>query len=117
MAEIRWHTTWRHNAPALGKKLGLPEFAVHVPDYVYNGRYSGKNRDWWKYELAEKVVVEEKRALIWTDDHIDLRVTDPQKRALRRLAEDRVLMVWPKELDGLTHADLGRIRQFLDTAQ
>jgi hypothetical protein len=61
-AEIRWHTTWQHDAQNLADLVGLPKFPVadapEAPrDGVPNGELTAaRMRDglpaWWKYGAA-----------------------------------------------------------------
>lgn len=62
LAEIRWLTTWGHDANReLRRLLNLPEFPVV-------GTPSGAAA-WWKLPLAQQVALEH-RPLVWTDDDL-----------------------------------------------
>ena len=91
--EIRWHTTWQHEALKVGQVLGLPEFAVQdCPEWEQvcaNGSALAADLvrqcmpPWWKYPAAERIVAEEKRKLIWIDDDIDYEISRRTRAALR----------------------------------
>lgn len=76
-AEIRWHTTWQEEALDFGDAVGLrsfkvvlsPEFHEYGPRFVAQQIAAGKPK-WWKFPAAERVIDEEKRPLLWTDDDI-----------------------------------------------
>ncbi|TDC59556.1 hypothetical protein E1258_17650 [Micromonospora sp. KC207] len=119
-AEIRWHTTWQHDAANLAHLLGLPDFPVqHCPGFtahqqdVAGAVPTALNGVWWKLPAAERVVGEEGRALLWTDD--DARwpeLRDSAAAALGRLVPALVLA--PQTHLGLTRKHLHRIDTFLD---
>jgi|SRR5690242_3889824 len=113
-AEIRWHTTWQHDAQNLAKVLGLPEFPVQdAPEYSAWFGVRDRRDDWWKLPAAERVVGVEGRALVWTDD--DLRFPTPAEgRAIDALRQaGRVLMISPNDRTGLTPKHLRQIDEFL----
>lgn len=81
MVEIRWLTTWGHDANrSLRHLLELPEFPVAgEPAYA---------EAWWKLPCAVRAAQDE-RPLIWTDD--DLDYSEPAR-------------AWAAKLDALTIA-------------
>lgn len=95
--EIRWLTTWAHDANrSLRQLLELPEFPVAgEPDYA---------GAWWKLPCAVRAAGE-KRPLIWTDDDLDYSDT-----ARRWAADLGTLTIAPDPAVGLTPADLDAIR-------
>ena len=107
--EIRWHSTWQHEAPLVGKLMGLPEFEVQeCPEFgSYQDNGSALASDlikacmppWWKYPAAERVVTEEKRPLIWIDDDIDYQISRGARDALRGL--HRLRLVCPSQGTGI----------------
>lgn len=107
-AEVRWHTTWQHEAVEVERLLGLPSLAVaEAPEYAGVGVYAAKavregKPPWWKLPAAERVVTEEGRPLIWTDDDI--------KTALRDYRMAPSLRICPQQNIGLTPAHLAIIR-------
>lgn len=116
-AEIRWHTTWQHDAvTTLAPALGLPELPVqpapefHAPAAVgYGGLARGPA--WWKLPAAERVVGEERRALLWTDDDLMFERGTAGLGAVDRCA-DR-LLISPQTSLGLTPRHLREIRAWL----
>ncbi|WP_431881714.1 hypothetical protein [Micromonospora chalcea] len=119
--EVRWHTTWQHEANALGELLGLPEFAVQdCPEFYPERQLAGGaapvgvRNTWWKLPAAERVVGEESRPLIWTDDDIDREIGwRGRDRNLRSLG--RVLTISPRQHIGLTPKHLRSIDEFIDS--
>lgn len=111
-AEIRWHTTWQDQANVLGVRLGLPAFPVHdAPEYAAAGG-DGRGVNWWKLPAARRVVADEGRALLWTDDDARFNLAVPAARAA--LAGGRTLVVAPHGSCGLSRRQLREISEFLD---
>ncbi len=113
-AEIRWHTTWQWHAVNVGAALDLPdwpvadcpEFAEH--DVQIAAPLAANGRPWWKLPAAQRVL-DEGRALVWTDD--DAR---HQLRRKDRVGwADRALVVAPPVESGLTPRQLRRIDTWL----
>jgi hypothetical protein len=115
-ADIRWHTTWQHNAQLVADEFGLPELPVaEAPEFVlrsYDPALHGRDTAWWKRATAERVLTDEKRPLIWTDDDIT-RSLEPSDRAEIR-ALGPALLISPSDRTGLTPKHLHRIETFLD---
>lgn len=118
-AEIRWHTTWQRDARNLARLLGLPRFALQeCPEFeereqgLAGAAPAAVSRGWWKYPAAERVVRDEGRPLVWTDDDAtwELRVHD-NGTELARLAP--TLIVSPQAHLGLTPKHLRNIDAFL----
>jgi hypothetical protein len=113
-AEIRWHTTWQQDALGVGRELGLPEFAVaEAPEYQQLHEFLDRDR-WWKLPAARRVLADEGRILLWTDDdaHTDLR--RDERTELSGLG--RLLIVCPDAMTGLCRRHLRRIDAFLPAA-
>lgn len=117
-AEIRWHTTWQREAPAAGRALKLPDFPVHpCPEFdaflQQLGGAAPSGERWWKLPAADRVIGEEGRSLIWTDDDIG-----PQLRLYGQdhliLTKPVVLALSPDTRLGLTPEHLAVIDGFLD---
>jgi len=109
-AEIRWHTTWQEYAVDVGRQVGLPDFAVQeAPEYKGIGAY-----DWWKKPAARRVLAEEGRDLVWTDDDADMKLGRQGRTELASLG--RLLIVCPDTRTGLCKKHLRRIGQFLGDA-
>lgn len=110
-AEIRWHTTWQHDAAAVGKLLDLPDFPVQeAPEWA---TYLACNTDdWWKTAAALRVAEVERRALVWTDDDAD-RWSLPQADRDRLTSAVPCLIVAPSSTTGLTPKHLRQIDAFL----
>ena len=120
-AEIRWHTTWQHDAQNLADLVGLPKFPVaeapEVPrDNVPNGELiAARMRDglpgWWKYGAARRVVIEEQRPLIWVDDDITRELTRRTRDNLANIGQVRYIS--PDSTTGLIPRHLSEIDAFL----
>lgn len=114
-AEIRWHTTWRHDTLALEAALDLPHLAVQeAPEFARRG--SGR---WWKLPAVERVLMHECRDLLWTDDDItwELRSGHPARtdgviELLRQVA--RIELISPDTQTGLCQRHIRKIREFLN---
>lgn len=124
-AEVRWHTTWQHEAQAIADLTGLPKFDVaDAPEFLEHEQRSsaseaerireGRARPaWWKLPAAERVVRDEGRPLIWTDDDITWSLHSYDKdKGLR--AHAPALLVSPHVQTGLTRKQLRQISDFLD---
>lgn len=117
LAEIRWHTTWQHEAAGVSRALDLPEFPVQrAPEFGVVQAVGGAEPvgpAWWKLPAAERVVAEEGRALLWTDDDAEVQLDGwtGEAHALRRTRS--VLIVAPRTQVGLTPRDLLTIDAFL----
>lgn len=110
LAEIRWHTTWQHDAVKnLAPALDLPEFPVQddcgVDSFAEDedGRMAYR---WWKLPAAKHVVDVEKRRLIWTDDDLN-----DNRRELDAFGGH--LLICPQTRLGLTPKHLRKIREHL----
>lgn len=116
-AEIRWHTTWQHEAAGVARALGLPDFPVQpVPELAaYQHQLVGgaapTGPAWWKLPAAQRVVGEG-RALVWTDDDADAQLRRWNvEHPLYRIPS--VLIICPRTEIGLTDCDLLAIDAFL----
>lgn len=108
--EIRWHTTWQHEAQLVADLVGLPEFKVHdCPEWEHFNRNGSELASelikacmpgWWKYPAAERVVTDEGRRLIWVDDDIDYQIRPGARKALTALYMLR--LVSPADYTGIT---------------
>jgi hypothetical protein len=124
-AEIRWHTTWQSDAQgALSTLLGLPQFPLtHSPEASAGlaplGGSSSGYGEWWKLPAAQRVLSEEGRRLLWTDDDLAFEATRAYWSSLPLplppgLAADRSsLLISPRENLGLTRRHLADIADFL----
>jgi hypothetical protein len=108
LAEIRWHTTWQELSLDLGDALGLPTFHVQeAPEFA--GRDTEET--WWKLPAARRVLADEGRPVVWTDD--DAAYLAPGDRKQLALIGPRLLIVAPDDRTGLNQADLDQIHLFL----
>jgi hypothetical protein len=118
-AEVRWHTTWQHDAGNLAKLLNLPDFAVQeCPEFAEREqRLAGLSptavgSGWWKYPAAERVVRIEGRALVWSDDDAEWELRAHHNGdGLSRFAP--TLIGSPRTHIGLTRKHLRDIDVFL----
>ena len=121
-ADVRWHTTWQHDAVAsLAPALGLPPLPVEdAPEFQVAGGASGYAGThtapaWWKLSAARRAV-SSGRPLVWTDD--DLARFGVQREIDEQPFEpDTVLLVAPRTDIGLTPAHLRAIDAFLQRQQ
>jgi len=123
-AEIRWHTTWQHQAQTVADLVGLPVLPVADAPEFYGGsaqvaaaiRHGGRASevDWWKLGAALRVTREEGRPLIWTDDDMaDALWHSTEETFNVGTIEAPALMVCPNVYHGLSPRDLGQIELFL----
>lgn len=111
VVEIRWLTTWCHDAATkIAPALGLPL------DCIVEGADDHRNTDhktWWKSPAAKRLSdAEPDRALIWTDDDL----TDAERNGEVDWLRDRTgptLAISPDWRCGLTPKLLARIEAFL----
>lgn len=114
-AEVRWHTTWQHDALALAEALGLPEFGVQdAPEYAARTDALRRGR-WWKLPAAQRVMQDEGRSLLWTDDDAAWDLGREQEAYLASLGS--LLVVAPSQQTGLCKRHLRLIDEFLPAAE
>ena len=116
LVEVRWHTAWQEHALELGEALGLPVFPVQPSPEWADRTTSVRPREgqvWFKLPAAQRVVEQEERALVWTDDDLAYRPTETTRalRAMRKLRP--VLTVAPSDRTALTPKHLRQIEAFL----
>lgn len=114
--EIRWHTTWQHEACNFAELVGLPVFAVaDAPEFEEQAAHAiaAGTPKWWKLPAAERVVREEQRPLIWTDDDITWSLARYDADARLR-THAPALLISPDQHTGLTPKRLRMIGDFLD---
>lgn len=104
-AEIRLASTWAGQSADLERLLGLPAFPA---------AFDAVGEHWTrvaqlKRRAAAHVQDVERRRLIWVDDN---EVPHHWELAHAAMADDRTLLIRPKETQGLTPADMDRIEQF-----
>nr|QBK87138.1 MAG: hypothetical protein LCMAC201_00400 [Marseillevirus LCMAC201] len=103
VAEIRWLTTWKHQAKYhLAPALGLFDFEV--------------SKD-WKGEFANKLTETElSRPIVWIDDELndELYLKKPLECLKKRITDsNKLLIVSPSEWVGLTHKEVDVVDDFL----
>jgi hypothetical protein len=122
VAEIRWHTTWQEAAQGeLTQLLGFPDLPLQpCPEFHSGVNAAGGSSlgpgDWWKLPAAHRVLRDEGRRLLWTDD--DLKTESYRFNGLGGLslgeALDRSsLLVSPNMRTGLSYKNLVQIGEFL----
>jgi hypothetical protein len=112
LAEVRWHSTWQDEANKVGAALGLPEFEVEdAPEW----RIFPVTRGWWKLPAARRALVRNSGHLVWTDD--DACHPDLPKDERRLFRDSGALIIAPNPYQGLTPANLDRIRFYLQGAE
>jgi hypothetical protein len=106
-AEVRWHTTRQEEALDFADAVGLGGFKVaEAPEYhEYGPRFmarqiAGQKPTWWKLPAAERVIGDEKRPLLWTDDDIgwELRNHRWNPIELGTVSPDAATGLMPKHL-------------------
>lgn len=109
-AEIRWHTTWQEDTAGLEAALDLPHLPVQdAPEYrAWN---LGRAADWWKVPAVERVLRDERRSVLWTDDDIDWNLRRDRDRLT---AFGSLTLICPNERTGLTPKHLRHIATLLD---
>lgn len=116
-AEIRWHTTWQEWAHAVSRLLGLPEFPIQEApewaEFLVGDRVKLHDDEWWKIGAALRVVEEEKRPLLWTDDDADSVWNLPYDVRTRIVTAQPTLIVAPAPETGLCRRHLRQIDEFL----
>lgn len=111
-AEIRWHTTWQEWAHAVSRLLGLPDFPIQeAPEWAVHLR--AETEEWWKIGAALRVVEEEKRPLLWTDDDASDSWSLPNEVRTRIVTAQPTLIVAPAPETGLCRRHLRQIDEFL----
>jgi hypothetical protein len=104
-ADIRWLTTWGHQAGEIGARMGLPPLPL-AGEPPAAATSSGP----WKLEVVRSVVEEEGRAFIWIDDDA---ITDEADAWLGQTSM-RGMFVRPQPNRGLTPADLDAVEAFIE---
>jgi len=114
LAEVRWHTTWQKDAALIEEAFGLPSLPVQdCPEFAT----AHTSERWWKLPAAERLVMEEGRALVWTDDDIDYSISGKDAGALGVMRQaQRILAISPSDMTGLTPKHLRQIDEFLGGA-
>jgi hypothetical protein len=101
--EVRWLTTWGALANnLLAPVIGLPEFTVVAEMPFRQSWYEA----WWKFDAA-KIVAEEDRPVIWTDDDLLFDF-----EAFEWVVDLGFLPVVPDSREGLTNENLRRIEEY-----
>lgn len=118
--EVRWHTTWQEEAHEFARIVGLPEgFGLIAkapermasPGIFARQQFLAGKPAWWKYPAAERVLVEEKRPLVWIDDEIHSKINERYRANMSALGD--VCLVCPNEQTGITRKHMRKIEEFL----
>lgn len=117
-AEIRWHTTWQHEASNIETLVGLPSLGVaDSPEFDNQAQYAARAildglPRWWKLPAAIRVVRDEQRPLLWADDDISNELgTRYDLGNLRQHAP--LLTISPNQYTALTPKHLRQIAAWL----
>lgn len=120
IAEVRWHTTWQHEAHYFAEIVGLPMDmpVAWAPEFKQGAdgharRIMNGKPGWWKHAAAWRVVNEEKRPLVWTDDDLDYQLPRYIRDQLK--AQGPMVLCSPDQYTGLTPKHLKTIGEFLST--
>ena len=121
-AEIRWHTTWQEEAQLVADLTGLPVFPVADAPEFRNGSADAAawiaaggrpgREPWWKLGAAMRVVEQEGRSLVWTDDDIGDALWGADRINVGTDGAP-ALLVCPDHRTGLIRRDLDVIDTFL----
>lgn len=110
--DVRWHTTWQKQALHFAQAVGIVELEVQdCPEFqqdAWIGARHGYSNRWWKIGAAERVVLDEQRRLIWTDDDLLWEANN-----VAHFRKDN-LFIAPHTNLGLTNKALSSIREFVD---
>lgn len=106
--EFRWATTWVNEIHQIQRLFGLPPFPVAVDIPATGSRATASAA---KAEAATRIVAEEHRPLIWSDDEATLIETPVLDRL--RSGGHPVLILAPDPRRGLQPEDLRLARDFL----
>jgi hypothetical protein len=115
--ELQWLTTWTERADELlAEPMGLPRgLRTHSRDGVLPTGFEGPlggAAGWWKLTAARSVAeAEPGRRIVWIDDDLAHRAADTGDFLA---GNERVLVVAPDFLTGLTHDELDRVEAWLD---
>jgi|AACY02.2.fsa_nt_gi hypothetical protein len=104
-AEVRWATTWNEHARELEALFRLPRLPVAFPEPQGDDFPAGK------LQAALRVVEEEQRSLVWTDD--DAIPAVGPFRARLDAAEHGFLPISPRPNRGLRPEHASAIEEFL----
>lgn len=121
LVDIRWHTTWQEAAQNLADVMGLPTFPVaECPEFHYERMRDypqyGYGGNWWKMDTALRVVNEEERTLIWTDDDLGRWEVKAFQENLT-VKDVKSLLVTPSTNVGLSPNNLKGIRSFVSNSE
>lgn len=117
--DIRWHTTWQHDAKVVADYLELPMFPVHPAPEFNDFRYRS---GWWKAPSAFRLFKEDDRPWIWTDDDLSANVLRESlndaclvvnERIPQSVVDAKYLFISPDEDYGLTPIHTSLIRGFV----
>lgn len=107
--ELRWATTWCHDADQLERLWNLPPLARALDD---DDLGSFLRILIAKVNASLAVVEEERRALVWVDDDA-IPAFGPYRNRLDN-ASSSVLLVTPRPTRGITMEEADLIESFLD---
>lgn len=109
--EIRWLTTWCHDAATkIAPALGLPLDCIVEGDADHKSLRDG----WWKSHTAKRLSdAEPDRALIWTDDDLDYAERNGEVDWLRDRTGPTFAYA-PDVRQGITPKYLARIETFIE---
>lgn len=106
VVDVRWCTSWYGYTAQLESLVGLPSLSLALTDndVLYGMRCA-------KLGAALRVIEDECRPLIWTDDEV-LTIISDERSAFTNNSD--VLLVNTSAYDGLTPKDIEDIEQFID---
>lgn len=123
--EVKWLTTWCHEAPlfiapGLNLETGAdwPVVGERVNVYEYGPSYfvrtPGSYGYWWKApQIIKDVELTDPEKVVWVDDHLSLFFAD-NVAPWARVMGDRLLTVAPTDYLGITKDEMDLIFEFVD---
>lgn len=123
--EVKWLTTWCHDAPALiapglNLETGADWPVVGERSNVYDRPPAGFRRGadsygyWWKAtQIAKDVELTQPDKIVWVDDDLPIYFED-NVRSWAETMGDRLLTVASKSEYGIRTAEMDRIFEFID---
>lgn len=115
IADMRWLTTWRDDAPGLlGPLFELPEFPAAYPPNVSTG-VLGLDREnrfrWWKLDVVKLQWNVNPGPFVWIDD--DLSFEAGAEAWAQSIDTDSRLAINPEPYVGLSKEDVREVDAFL----
>lgn len=116
--ELRWLTTWEHDANVwIGPLFGWPNALVMDRHDLAQQGWGGlivATSTWWKYDEAKALYEADGVPFVWVDDDLGDNHDDGAAEWVRSLG-DQALGIRPATDKGLTDSDLTAVEAFVAT--